>query len=133
MLDGIEQLQGIREVADSLGITPRTLRLYEDRGLIAPRRVGELRVYSRRETTRMRRILRAKRLGFSLRQIRELLALYDADPRHVGEMRGLAERCRERIEELRAQKIALELTLDELVRIEREALTRNVGVDDRKR
>lgn len=130
MLDGVEQLRGIQEVADSLGITPRTLRLYEDRGLIAPQRVGTQRVYSRRETNRMRRILRGKRLGFSLREIREFLALYDADPRHVVQMRGLAGRCRERIEELRAQKVALELTLDELVKIERDALAGIAGLCD---
>ena len=133
MLDGFERLQGIQEVADSLGITPRTLRLYEDRGLIAPQRIGAQRVYSHRETNRMRRIMRGKRLGFSLRQIRELLALYDADPRHAAQMRGLAERCRERIEDLQAQKVALELTLDEWMRIEREALAQSGGVDDRKR
>ena len=94
-----EELRGIQDVANSLGVTTRTLRFYEDRGLIEPRRVGTARVYSKRETARMQLILRGKRLGFSLRDIEEFLRLYDADPQHVEQMRALAERCRERVDE----------------------------------
>ncbi|QAY77982.1 MerR family DNA-binding transcriptional regulator [Sphingosinicella sp. BN140058] len=127
--EAAEQLQGIQEVADSLGITPRTLRFYEDRGLIEPRRVGTQRIYSKRETARMQLILRGKRLGFSLREIQEFLDLYDADPQHLEQMRALAGRCRERIEELEAQKAALEQTVKELAVIEREALMRVKGTE----
>ena len=84
-----EELRGIQDVANSLGVTTRTLRFYEDRGLIEPRRVGTARVYSKRETARMQLILRGKRLGFSLRDIEEFLRLYDADPQHVEQMRAL--------------------------------------------
>ena len=116
-----EELRGIQDVANSLGVTTRTLRFYEDRGLIEPRRVGTARVYSKRETGRMHLILRGKRLGFSLREIEEFLRLYDADPQHVEQMRVLAERCRERIDELRQQMTALIQTVEELETIEREA------------
>ncbi|MCT8003546.1 MerR family DNA-binding transcriptional regulator [Sphingomonas sanguinis] len=119
-----EELRGIQEVANSLGVTTRTLRFYEDRGLIEPRRVGTARVYSKRETGRMQLILRGKRLGFSLREIEEFLRLYDADPQHVEQMRVLAERCRERVDELRQQMTALVQTVDELETIEREARER---------
>ncbi|MFV0921177.1 MerR family transcriptional regulator [Sphingomonas parapaucimobilis] len=119
-----EELRGIQDVANSLGVTTRTLRFYEDRGLIEPRRVGTARVYSRRETGRMQLILRGKRLGFSLREIEEFLRLYDADPQHVEQMRVLAERCRERVDELRQQMTALVQTVDELETIEREARER---------
>ena len=129
--EAAEQLQGIQEVADSLGITTRTLRFYEDRGLIEPRRVGTQRIYSKRETARMQLILRGKRLGFSLREIQEFLDLYDADPQHLEQMRALAGRCRERIEELEAQKAALEQTVKELAVIEREALARVKGTERR--
>ncbi|WP_408640617.1 MerR family transcriptional regulator [Allosphingosinicella deserti] len=129
MSEAAEQLQGIQEVADSLGITTRTLRFYEDRGLIEPRRVGTQRIYSKRETARMQLILRGKRLGFSLRDIQEFLDLYDADPQHLEQMRALAGRCRERIEELEAQKAALEQTVKELATIEREALARVKGTE----
>ena len=71
------------------GSRPRTLRFYEDKGLIEPRRVGTTRVYTRREVGRMQLILRGKRLGFSLRDIQEFLDLYDADPQHVEQMRRL--------------------------------------------
>ncbi len=124
MNEGEQELRGIQEVADSLGITPRTLRFYEDKGLIEPRRVGNARIYTRRETARMQLILRGKRLGFSLRDIQEFLDLYDADPQHLEQMRALAARCRERIEELEAQRDALDQTLAELAAIEREALDR---------
>jgi DNA-binding transcriptional MerR regulator len=122
--EGEQELRGIQEVADSLGITPRTLRFYEDRGLIEPRRVGNARIYTKRETARMQLILRGKRLGFSLRDIQEFLDLYDADPQHLEQMRALASRCRERMEELEAQRDALDQTLAELAAIEREALER---------
>jgi DNA-binding transcriptional MerR regulator len=115
------ELWGIQETAERLGVTVRTLRLYEDRGLIAPRRIGANRVYSRRETGRMQLILRGKRLGFSLRDIAEFLDLYDADPRQVEQMRALSERCRERIEGLREQRDALDETIGELEAIERQA------------
>ncbi|MGK6357123.1 MerR family transcriptional regulator [Sphingomonas sp. DT-207] len=124
MNEGEQELRGIQEVADSLGITPRTLRFYEDKGLIEPRRVGNARIYTRRETARMQLILRGKRLGFSLRDIQEFLDLYDADPQHLEQMRALAARCRERMKELEAQRDALDQTLAELAAIEREALER---------
>ncbi|WP_157218528.1 MerR family transcriptional regulator [Flavisphingomonas formosensis] len=119
-----DDLRGIQDVAQSLGVTTRTLRFYEDRGLIEPRRVGTMRIYSRREVGRMQLILRGKRLGFSLRDIKEFLDLYDADPQHVEQMRVLAARCRQRIDELTEQREALDKTLVELSQMEREALDR---------
>lgn len=122
-----EELRGIQQISAELGITPRTLRFYEDKGLIEPRRVGTTRIYTRRETGRMQLILRGKRLGFSIREIKQFLDLYDADPRHIEQMKVLAARVRERIDELDQQKIALEKTLLELLEIEREALARVDG------
>ncbi len=122
--DNARDLRGIQQIASDLGVTTRTLRFYEDRGLIEPRRIGTTRVYTRREVGRMQLILRGKRLGFSLRDIQEFLDLYDADPQHVEQMRRLAERVRKRVAELDQQKIAIEQTLDELHQIEREAMER---------
>jgi DNA-binding transcriptional MerR regulator len=119
-----EELRGIQQISDELGITPRTLRFYEDKGLIEPRRVGTTRIYTKRETGRMQLILRGKRLGFSIREIQQFLDLYDADPQHVEQMKALAARVRLRIGELEQQKDALEETLGELLQIEREALER---------
>ncbi len=126
MTEPSQELTGINQVARMLDITPRTLRFYEDKGLITPCRVGAIRVYTRREIARMRLILRGKRLGFTLRDIVEFLDLYDADPQHVEQMRALAERCRQRIDRLAAQQEAIAETLEELEKIEREALARVV-------
>ena len=124
MKEPMQDLTGINTVARMLDITPRTLRFYEDKGLITPCRVGAIRVYTRREIARMRLILRGKRLGFTLRDIVEFLDLYDADPQHVEQMRALAQRCRQRIDRLAAQQEAIAETLVELEKIEREALAR---------
>ncbi|MBA2934725.1 MerR family DNA-binding transcriptional regulator [Sphingomonas sp. CGMCC 1.13654] len=119
-----DELQGIQRVACDLGVTPRTLRFYEDKGLIEPRRVGTTRIYTRREVGRMQLILRGKRLGFSLKDIKQFLDLYDADPQHVEQMKALAGRARQRADELEHQRHALDLTIAELHQIEREALER---------
>jgi DNA-binding transcriptional MerR regulator len=118
------RLTGIQQVATELGISTRTLRFYEDKGLIEPRRVGTMRIYTRREVGRMQLILRGKRLGFSLREIKQFLDLYNTDPKHLEQLKALAARVDERIEELNTQKLALDETLIELHDIKRETLER---------
>ena len=123
--DGADNaLMGIQDVARRLGVTLRTLRFYEKEGLIKPERVGTTRVYTRREIARMQLILRGKRLGFSIREIGEFLDLYDADPEHQEQMQRLIDKVRERLSELEEQRVALELTIEELTVIEREAAAR---------
>jgi DNA-binding transcriptional MerR regulator len=114
-------LCGIQEAATQLGVTMRTLRFYEDKGLIAPQRVGTARIYSRREIGRMQLILRGKRLGFSIREIKEFLDLYDVDPEHHVQVQQLVVKVSDRIKQLRNQKQAIEQTLDELKTIEAQA------------
>lgn len=72
----------ISELADELGITPRTIRYYEEVGLIEPQRFEDVgqRLYGTRERARLKLILRGKRLGFSLAEIKEMIELYDVDP-----------------------------------------------------
>jgi len=115
-------LMGIQEVAKELGVTMRALRFYEDKGLIAPQRVGTTRIYGRREVARVQLVLRGRRLGFTVREIKEFLDLYDADPEHVEQMRRFARRVRERLEELEQRKRALQDTIDELRALEHEAV-----------
>jgi len=112
---------GIQDVATQLGVTMRTLRFYEDKGLIAPQRVGTTRIYSRREIGRMQLILRGKRLGFTIREIKEFLDLYDVDPEHHEQVRILEAKVKDRIADLRKQKRAIEQTLEELQSIQRQA------------
>jgi DNA-binding transcriptional MerR regulator len=122
--------QGIQEVATALGVTPRTLRFYEDNGLISPQRVGSTRVYSRRDVGRMQLILRGKKLGFTIREIREFLDLYDADPGHREQMELLVARVQERMDSLTKQKAAIEETIEELDQIVHEAQARLRAVED---
>ena len=112
------ELRGIQHLARELGITTRTIRFYEDKGLIEPQRVGTTRVYTRRAFGRMQLILRGKRLGFSLREIQEFLDLYDVDPDHIEQMRTLAAKVAHRVADLEKQRVALDQTLEELRTIE---------------
>lgn len=118
-------LKGIHEVAEQLGITQRALRFYEDKGLIEPQRIGTMRAYSRREIGRVQLILRGKRLGFTIREIKEFLDLYEADPQHIEQMNRLIMRVRERLADLEQQRKALDETVAELRQIESEAIARS--------
>ena len=115
-------LKGIQEVAKELGLTMRALRFYEDKGLIAPQRVGTTRIYGKREVARVRLVQRGRRLGFTVREIQEFLDLYDVDPEHVEQMRRFVLRVRERLTELEQRRVAIEETIDELSKLERETL-----------
>ena len=115
-------LKGIQEVAKELGLTMRALRFYEDKGLIAPQRVGTTRIYGKREVARVRLVQRGRRLGFTVREIQEFLDLYDADPAHVEQMRLLIVRVRERLAELEQRRAAIEEAIAELREMERETL-----------
>ncbi len=112
----------VTELADELGITPRTIRFYETKGLIKPRRAGTTRVYTHRERARMLLILRGKRLGFSLADVREYLDLYDADPSQLKQLRLLTQKIERRISELEQQREDLETALQELNEIRQECL-----------
>jgi len=119
----MEELYTVNQLAEELGVTPRTLRFYEEEGLLSPGRIGNNRVYSKRDRGRMKLILRGKRLGFSLGEIREYLDLYDADPQQAGQVRHLLEQVRRRLTLLEQQRADLEATVDELKDIEQQALT----------
>ncbi len=116
-------LKSIAEASEALGVTQRTLRFYEDKGLIAPHRIGGMRVYSHREMGRMQLILRGKRLGFSIREIAKFLELYDtdSDPERQEQNKHLLRLTRERLAELRQQRAAIEETIAELEQIEEQS------------
>ncbi|MEJ2026330.1 MAG: MerR family DNA-binding transcriptional regulator [Limibacillus sp.] len=114
------KLYTISELAEELDATPRAIRFYEDKGLISPQRAGTTRVYTHRDRGRLILILRGKRLGFSLREIREWLTLYDADPDQVTQMKLLRGKIEERLEALEQQQRDLEETLVELREIKRQ-------------
>ena len=81
-----------REMADEFGVTHRTMRHYEELGLIAPERRGTARVYHRRDRIRLALILRGKRLGFPLEEIRTIIDMYDDHPGEAGQLRYCSPR-----------------------------------------
>ncbi len=95
-----QRIYSIAELSREFAITPRTIRFYEDEGLIKPRRQGMTRLYSAGDRTRLGWILRGKRLGFALAEIRELLDLYQVDRTGVQQLRELLRRSRLHIEDL---------------------------------
>jgi len=111
----------VTQLAHDLGVTSRTIRFYEDKGLITPQRAGSTRVYTARDRARMILILRGKRLGFSLREIKDYLDLYDVDHTQAEQLRALRISVAKRLASLREQYAALEETIAELEDIQREA------------
>lgn len=109
-----ERLFTVSELGRDLNITPRAIRFYEDKGLITPQRAGTTRVYGHRNRARMVLILRGKRLGFSLSEIKRYLDLYDADVTHRAQQLLLLDRVTERLGKLEQQREAIDQTLGEL-------------------
>lgn len=119
----------VTQLGAELGITVRTLHFYEAQGLITPRRAGTTRVYSYRDRARMILILRGKRLGFSIKEIKEYLELYDIDPTHGQQTKALLKAAQSRIQKLEEQRQAVEQTLTELrsIALQCEAALKALG------
>ena len=105
---------GISDLCAEFGVTARALRFYEDEGLIAPERRGTVRVYSHRDRARLAWILRGKRVGFSLGEIREMIDLYDVGDGRRVQRQVTLERCRDRIDLLERQKRDIDAAIEEL-------------------
>ncbi len=104
----------IGELSSAFALSPRAIRFYEDQGLLAPERAGTQRVYTKRDRARLQLILRGKRLGFSLADIREFLDLYDAGGGNRRQMAMTLDRTRARIADLEQQLEDITITLAEL-------------------
>ena len=106
----------IGDLAREFGITLRTLRFYEDRDLIHPKRQGLKRLYSRRDRARLKLVLLGKKVGFSLAEIEEMLDLYDLKDGHTKQLQVALWRFGEQVEVLKRQKQDVEQAIDELTR-----------------
>ncbi len=111
-----DKTYSISELSKEFSVTPRALRFYEDKGLLAPRREGLSRIYSARERGRLQLILRGKRLGFPLTEIKGVLDLYDLENGERMQMQTVAKKFRQRLIALKAQREDLEHAIEEIER-----------------
>ena len=104
----------IREMCDLFDVTPRTLRFYEAKELIAPIREGQKRLYTKRDRARLKLILRGKKFGFSLEEIRQLLEMYYMQDQQQTQMTKTYELAQVRLQELKRQREELDQTIEDL-------------------
>jgi len=104
----------IREMCNSFGVTPRTLRFYEQKELLFPIREGTRRLFTRRDRARLTLILRGKRFGFALEDIRQLLDMYDRDGHQEAQLSRTCEIARDRLTVMERQRADLDDAIAEL-------------------
>lgn len=109
-----EQMMTIREMCEDFDVTPRTLRFYEAKELLFPTREGQKRLYSKRDRARLKLILRGKRFGFSLEEIRQLLDLYYMDDSQETQLRKTFVLAQKHLEDMQAQRDELNEAIAEL-------------------
>jgi len=106
----------ITQLCREFGVTPRTLRFYEQKGLLAPNRRGWTRLFTYRDRARLQLILRGKKVGFSLEEIKEMLDLYNLKDGQLTQLRVSSTKMRERLEALRKQRVEIEEAITDLER-----------------
>ena len=109
-----ETYMTIREMCDAYDVTPRTLRFYEAKELIFPLRQGTKRLFTKRDRARLTLILRGKRFGFSLEDLRQLLDLYDPQGRNLEQLSAAYDLAKKRLDQMKKQRDDLEVAITEL-------------------
>ena len=120
----------IREVAEEFGVTHRTVRHYEDLGLITPERRGTQRVFHRRDRTRLKLIARGKRLGFPLEEIRTIVDLFDAPRGKISQLEYVLGQIDDRRLDLERRRADIDAAIDELADFERRCRNDLSGLVD---
>ena len=121
---GAKSRYSITDLAREFGVTTRTIRFYEDQGLLNPARQGLTRVYTPRDRVRLRLVLRGKRLGFSLKEIGDILDMYDAAPGERGQLQYMLTRLQEQRAMLETRRQDIEASLAELDELEAQCRAR---------
>lgn len=109
-----EKTMTIREMCDAFAVTPRTLRFYEAKELLFPIREGQKRLFTKRDRARLKLILRGKRFGFSLEEIRQLLDLYDMGDQQQTQLARTYDIARDRLADMERQRDELSEAIDDL-------------------
>ncbi|HBS50742.1 MAG TPA: MerR family transcriptional regulator [Rhodobacteraceae bacterium] len=109
-----DDLLTIREMCDAYDVTPRTLRFYESKELLFPIREGQKRLFTKRDRARLKLILRGKRFGFSLEEIRQLLDLYDMGDQQHTQLSRTYDIAKDRLADMERQRDELTEAIDEL-------------------
>jgi len=109
-----DDVMTIREMCDEFDVTPRTLRFYESKELLFPKRVGQKRLFTRRDRARLKLILRGKRFGFSLEEIRQLLDLYDHGDQQQTQIASAYQVAERRLADMERQRDELTTAIDDL-------------------
>jgi DNA-binding transcriptional MerR regulator len=111
-----DRTYSISDLCQEFDVTPRTLRFYEQKGLLSPARRGWTRLFSYKDRARLQLILRGKRIGLSLEEIKDLLDLYHLRDGHIRQLQFAAEKLTERLEDLKQQRQELDQTISDLER-----------------
>jgi DNA-binding transcriptional MerR regulator len=127
---GVDKFYTITELTREFGVSTRTLRFYEDEGLINPERRGRTRLFRPADRRLILEILRGRRIGFTIAEIRDIIRVYKDPPGEVGQLEMLMAKVSEKREELRQKRRDIEETLAELDNVEEACLTRlaEIGV-----
>src|SRR3972149_9784180 len=111
-----DRTYSITELCREYSVTPRTLRFYEQKGLLAPARRGWTRIFNYRDRGRLQLILRGKRVGFALEEIKEMLDLYNLRDGQLTQLKVASAKMRERLDALRTQRVEVEEAIADLER-----------------
>ena len=104
----------IGDMAKQFGVTLRTLRFYEDKGLLNPKREGNTRLYTRRDVARLKLIMLGRKVGFSLREVKQIMDLYDPEGSNVKQLRTAIDKSERQLVKLEKQRAAVDDAIDEL-------------------
>lgn len=104
----------IGDMAKQFGVTLRTLRFYEDKGLLNPKREGNTRLYTRRDVTRLKLIMLGRKVGFSLREVKQIMDLYDPESSNLKQLRTAIDKSERQLVKLEKQRASIDEAIVEL-------------------